>query len=87
MLNKNEMNRFDEIEHTPLRVYNRVVMCFNILEDLGKAALEEYLKIFSEGEKKQMYIMQGLIKSKGPDEVRRMALEGMEFVDDEGYRD
>lgn len=83
MLNKEDMNRFDDIEHMPLRVYNRSVMCFNILDDLGSSALEEYMKIFSKGELKQIRIMNALVKGKGVDEARRMATKGLEFSDED----
>jgi hypothetical protein len=74
--------RFESIEHLPLKVFNRVVMLNNILVDMGKEASASYINTFSEGERKQMYIMQMYIKSKGEVTVRKEVTKGLEVVDE-----
>lgn len=72
-------SNFSEIEHAPLRIYNRAVMAFNILEDAGKAAVEEYLKEFSAEEKTQMYAMTTLVRKHGPKTVKDWVTKGVVF--------
>lgn len=74
-------DRFDEISHIPLRVYNRVVMLNNLMNDSGKLAAEAYVSIFSEAEKKQMYIVNLTIKQKGLDFVRKEVTKGLTLVE------
>lgn len=59
------LNRFDEIEHLPLRVYNRVVMTHNLLEDSGEDAVRAYLDQFTDDERKQMFIVNTYLTHKG----------------------
>jgi len=74
-------NKFEEIQHTPLRVYNRVVMMNNILADFGKEKLQEYIEQFSEGERKQMFVMQHYLRYHGPKKTIEDVTKGVEFED------
>ena len=78
---ENNFKRFDEIKHTPLRVFNRVVLLNNLLSDFGKSTAENYIGVFDTGERKQLYLMQAYIKAKGPDFVRKEVTKGLEVVD------
>lgn len=78
----NNFNRFDEISHTPLRVFNRVVTLFNLHKDSGEKAAEAYMETFDEGERNQMYVISHLIREKGEKETRKMCTQGLEIVDD-----
>lgn len=77
-------NRFDEIAHLPLKVYNRFVLLSNLKEDFGEKVAQDYLEMFDEKERKQMFIINAFIKSKGVDAVRKMVVEGME-IEEEVY--
>lgn len=59
------INKFDDIEHMPLRVYNRAAMAFNLLEDFGEKSMEEYLSAFTDDERKQIFILTAYIQQKG----------------------
>lgn len=76
-------NRFDEIDHLPLKVYNRFVLLSNLKEDFGEAVAQDYLELFDEKERKQMFIINTFIKTKGVDEVRKMVTEGLELSPEE----
>ena len=77
------MNNFAEIEHYPLRVYNRAVMSFNIFEDAGRAKLEEYLAQFTKEEKEDMAKLIALTKKLGNKRVKEMVTLGLIFSDDD----
>lgn len=77
-----DMNRFDDIKHTPLRVYNRAVVTFNLLEDFGREAVENYFNLFSEQEKKQIFLMNQYIRSKGKDAAYRFATKDLVIEED-----
>lgn len=70
---------FSEIEHKPLRIYNRTVMFFNILEDAGRAEVEEWVKNFSDEEKIEMHAMAALVKKHGPKKVKEWVTAGVVF--------
>lgn len=72
---------FKDVEHRPLRIYNRCVTFFNILEDAGKAAAEEYVKEFTDDERVEMYLMTTLVKKHGPRQVKVWVTEGATFED------
>lgn len=48
---------FDDIENVTLRTWNRCAMSYNILEDKGEAASQQYLEQFDNKAKKQMMVM------------------------------
>jgi len=75
-------NRFTDIEHSPLRVYNRAVMFSNLYEDAGKSAAEDYANSFTKEERLQMAQMIALVRKKGTKHVIALVTEGVEFVDD-----
>lgn len=74
-------NAFEEIQHMPLRVYNRCVMMNNILNDFGKQQLQTYIEQFSVTERKQLYIMNAFIKKFGVEVAKKKVTEGMTFSD------
>lgn len=75
-------NKFDEVEPKRLRVFNRVVMAFNMLDDFGPSQLKNYLGEFSTTEQLEMQVMSAYIKKHGPDKVRKEVTAGIEFKDD-----
>lgn len=81
-MTQNNYQRFDAIDHLPLRVFNRTVLLQNIFTDFGKDAAAEYGEMFDDKERSQMVVMQGYIKAKGVDEVRKMVTRDLEVVYD-----
>lgn len=79
---KNNFDKFDSIEYEPLRVFNRVVLMSNIMADFGKDAAKQYAELFDENERKEMYLVQMLVKQKGVAEVRKELTRGLEVVYD-----
>lgn len=77
-----KFNRFTDISHAPLRVYNRAVMFANIYEDHGKGAAEEYAESFTKEERLQMAQVTALVKTKGTKHVIALVTAGVQFVDD-----
>ena len=60
---------FNSVSHKPLRVYNRVVMFYNLMQDRGKEIAVKYIEQFSENDRKDMYLVQVAIKKLGKDAV------------------
>lgn len=81
-MTKLKFNRFTDVEHAPLRVYNRAVMFHNIYEDHGRHTAEEYAQSFTKEERLQMAQMTALVKAKGTKHVIALVTAGVEFVDD-----
>lgn len=79
---KLQFNRFTDIEHRPLRIYNRSVMFSNIYEDHGRYVAEEYANTFTKEERLEMAQMIALVKKKGTKHVIALVTAGVEFVDD-----
>lgn len=77
-------NRFEDIKHTPLRVYNRVATAFNLREDFGEDTTKEYLESFDDDERKQMFMMTKLIEIRGKEEMHKLVTKGVEFEYDAG---
>lgn len=77
------MNNFQEIEHRPLRLYNLSVMAYNIYEDCGQAAFEDYIDSISAKDKADMIKMIKLVRLKGTKYVISKVTEGMTFSDEE----
>lgn len=75
----NAHNNFNDIQHTPLRVFNRTILFNNIFSNFGSMSAEEYLDQFNQGEKKQMFIMQTFIKKFGYKEAKKSACKGLEL--------
>ena len=76
-------DRFDEIKHLPLQVFNRVVYLTSLKEDGGEVTRNNYLKLFNNGEQQQIAIMAMYIKDKGLDAVRKEVTRGLVIVDDD----
>lgn len=72
------INRFDDIAHIPLRVYNRLVMAHNLLEDGGEVASRAYLDSFNEKERRQMLLMNAFVQKKGAEAAKKFVTEGLE---------
>ena len=70
---------FNDIDHKPLRIYNRTVMFFNILEDAGKAPAQDYASQFSDEEKVEMVAMTQLVKKHGPKQVKEWVTKNVIF--------
>ena len=74
------LNKFSDINHLPLRVFNRVVFLNNLFADSGKEAAQSYVDLFTEGERQQMYVMGQYIKSVGEEKVRKEVTKGLTIV-------
>ena len=77
-----EFNLFNDVNHAPLRVYNRAVFAFNILEDAGKEKLKEYLQSFTEDERLQIFLMVNYIRINGKEKAQKFATQGLVLDDD-----
>ena len=76
---ENNFNRFDEIQDSKLRSYNRAMLFTNIHKDFGKEAALDYAGLFTESERMAIVMTMGTIKALGADAVKKTILEGMEF--------
>lgn len=76
-------SKFDDIAHMPLRVYNRSVMSFNLMESFGKETVKEYFNMFTEDEQKQIYLMNNYMKVNGQQAAYTFATHGLELDDEE----
>jgi len=81
-----QFNKFDDINHRPLRIYNRAVMFHNLYEDQGKFVASEYANSFTSEERLEMAQMTALVKNRGVKFVKALVTKGVDFVDDE-YRE
>lgn len=77
------LNKFDDINHLPLRVFNRVVLLNNLNADGGIEAAKRYVDLFTEAERKQMYVVAQAIKIKGEEAVRKEVTRELVLVDDQ----
>jgi len=80
---KKTFNTFNDIQHHPLRIFNRSVMAHNILEDQGKETMSEYLSLFTDEERVEMYKMTALVKKIGSKKLRELVTEGLVFSNEE----
>ena len=80
---KNNFNLFKDINHAPLRVYNRVVMCHNLRSDFGQAVCEDYISCFSDAEKKEMALLTNLVQKKGKDYVMKMVTRNLPLPEED----
>lgn len=83
-MTKANFNLFNDIEHLPLKVFNRVVLMSNLYEDFGKETAEAYAREFNEGERKQMFLMQTYVKAKGAETVRKEVTRNLKVAYDAG---
>jgi hypothetical protein len=77
------ISRFDEVKHYPLKVFNRCVVASNLLEDGGRAAVEDYVEDFTDKEKADMQAMYLYVKKYGYKKAKDVVTEGLEFTDEE----
>lgn len=70
---------FDDIEHEPLKIYNRTVMFYNILSDAGKTPAEEYASQFSVEDRSKMVATITLVKKIGVKRVQEIVTKGVFF--------
>lgn len=77
------LNKFEDINHLPLRVFNRVVFLNNLFADSGPEAAQSYINLFDEPQKQQMYVMGSYIKKVGQEAVRREVTKGLVLVDED----
>lgn len=73
--------RFDDVNHLPLRVFNRVIYLTNLVADYGQEVAKSYLETFNKGEQAQITMLGMYIKDKGRDTVRKEVTNGLEIVD------
>lgn len=79
---KNKFNTFSDIQHRPLRIYNRSVMFHNLYEDSGPVVASEYAQTFTPEERLEIAQMTALVRKKGVKFVQQLVTEGIDFVDD-----
>jgi hypothetical protein len=53
------------------------------MEDGGETVAREYLNLFSDGERKQMFVMNHFIKKHGVEEVKKLVLGSHTPVEEE----
>jgi hypothetical protein len=80
---KNNFETFSDIQDIKLRVYNRTALLFNLIDDFGESTGQEYLEVFTEGERMQMMIMSTYIKNNGLEETRKEVTRGLTLVPEE----
>lgn len=83
---KTQFNLFRDIQHRPLRIYNRSVMFHNLYEDQGAFTAQEYADAMNKEERLEVAQMTALVKKIGPKKVKELVTAGVDFVDDE-YRE
>lgn len=73
-----QFNTYNDIENVSLRTYNRAVQVINIADSFNEGKAEDYLKQFSDGEKKGVYAILIGIKKYGADAVKKAIMHRME---------
>lgn len=76
-------NTFNNVEHLPLRVFNRVVYMTNLLKDHGPEVSKKYFESFSEGDQRQLSFMAFFIKKNGLEKAKSFAVKDLEVKDEE----
>ncbi len=79
-----EFNRFDDVPHKPLRVFNRVAMASNLLEDFGEDVSEEYISLFTQKERINIHLLADFIQHNGVKTAREVCTRDMEIKYDVG---
>jgi len=74
-----EFNNFEDIQHLPLRAYNRAVFYSNLFEDSGKMYAKEYVSQFSPKERLAIAQTIAAVRKFGPKRVQQIVTEGLEF--------
>lgn len=75
------MSSFNEVEHKPLRDFNRTAFVYNLLEDAGQAPVEDYLSQFSEEDRKSIFTMAKAVNKLGAKRVRELVTHGVVFTE------
>lgn len=73
-------NQFNDVNHRPLKIYNRAVTLMNINTDFGKHVAEDYVQLFSEDDRKDMWMMLLLIKKIGQKEAKKKVTRNLKVV-------
>ena len=73
-----QFNQFNDVQHMPLRVFNRAVFASNLAEDFGVDTAKQYFETFSELDKKQIYVMVSYIKKFGVEQTKKVVTNGLE---------
>ena len=79
----NKFNKFTDIQHRPLRIYNRSVMFSNLFEDQGKFVAQEYADSFTPEERLEIAQMIALVRKVGVKRVQQLVTDGVDLGDDE----
>ena len=66
------INTFHEVEHAPLRIFNRAVVMTNQMMDHGEGAATSYATEFTKQERAEIYLMLQLIKKLDLEQVRKI---------------
>ena len=80
MQTETQHNTFDDVNHLPLRVFNRVMFMSNLAATVSPEEAKAYGASFNEGEREQLYVMGAYIKAKGLDEARKTVTKGLQLV-------
>lgn len=76
-----KFNYFDEIEHKPLRTFNRAAMFYNLTEDFGLTVAKDYVSRLTLKDRKDIIAVLTRIEDHGLDCVRKQATDGLVFED------
>lgn len=79
---KTQFNLFRDIQHRPLRIYNRSVMFHNLYEDQGAHTAKEYVDALTKEERLEIAQMTQLVRKLGVTKVKELVTQGVDFVDD-----
>ena len=80
---KAKYSDFSDVQHAPLRAYNRAVTAFNIREDLGSFSMMEYLEQFSKEDRLRSAQVTALTKKMGVKWVKEQVTKGLVFSDED----
>lgn len=76
-----DFNTFDEIQHKPLRAYNRAALFSNLREDSGVVVANDYLAQFSMADKLDIARILAAIQKMGLKKVQEIVTKGVVFED------
>lgn len=82
-----KLNRFDDIEHYPIKTYNRAAVAYNLLEDFGLPTFEAYVMQFNDADRKAIGIMIEYVKYLGQKAVVSLITKDMDFSDEDYVED
>ena len=77
------LSSFADVEDPRLRVYNRCVMFYNIMEDHGKPAAQKYASQFSKDERLEMVHLIEEVKDRGVDVVKAEIIRNLQLPEEE----